>query len=62
MDRTLLGSTLWHGQRSECADLSELLPEHFFLVCVPGMETFTEGDSLADAIEICEEKYLIHII
>jgi len=25
MDRTLSGSTLWHGQRSECADLSELL-------------------------------------
>ena len=29
--------------------------EHPFLVCVPDMEIFTEGDSLADAIEMARD-------
>ena len=29
--------------------------EHSFLVCVPDMEIFTEGDSLADAIEMARQ-------
>ena len=29
--------------------------EHPFLVCVPDMEIFTEGDTLADAIEMARD-------
>lgn len=29
--------------------------EHSFLVCVPDMEIFTEGDTLADAIEMARD-------
>lgn len=29
--------------------------EHSYLVCVPDMEIFTEGDSLADAIEMARD-------